>query len=122
MQSLSRAGLLERDGELARIREVSARTAEGHGGGVVVEGPAGIGKTRLLEAVRGLAADASLAVAWARGSELEREYGFGLLRQLLEPGQAEGADALAPPAQGVRHAPASRFDRAPSRSLAFAAR
>ena len=51
---------------------------------MVIEGPAGIGKTRLLEAVCGLASDALVRVAWARASELESDYGFGVLRQLLE--------------------------------------
>lgn len=67
-----------------------------------------MGKTLLLEAVRALAADASVKVAWARASELEREFGFGVLRQLLEPlvtcpdgrlrnGLFDGAAALAVP-------------------------
>ncbi len=77
--------LVERDGELAQLRNATTGTPAGHGGVVIIEGPAGIGKTRLLEAARALAEEKRLGVAWARGSELEREYGFGLLRQLLEP-------------------------------------
>ena len=79
------SGLLERNSELAQLRDVVAKTADGRGSVVVIEGPAGIGKTRLLEALSGLAGDACVRVAWARASELERDYGFGVLRQLLEP-------------------------------------
>src|SRR5829696_9753671 len=59
----------------------------------VIEGPAGIGKTRLLEEARAAAADAlGLAVLHARGGELERDFGFGVVRQLLEP-RVAGAGA-----------------------------
>ena len=52
---------------------------------MLVEGPAGIGKTRLLlEAVR-LATAAGARVLSARGSQLERSFGFGAVRQLFEP-------------------------------------
>ena len=51
----------------------------------VVEGPAGIGKSRLLEAAREKASDAGSRVLSARGSDLERELPFGIVRQLFEP-------------------------------------
>ena len=49
----------------------------------MVEGPPGIGKSSLLAAARALARD--LRVLSARGGELEREFPFGIVRQLLEP-------------------------------------
>ena len=52
---------------------------------MLVEGPAGIGKTELLAAARSLAEEAGLVVAIARGSELERGFAFGVVRQLFEP-------------------------------------
>jgi predicted ATPase len=52
---------------------------------VLVEGPAGIGKTRLTEAALTRVAGAGLAVARARCDELERDFPFGVVRQLLEP-------------------------------------
>jgi DNA-binding SARP family transcriptional activator len=78
-------GLVERDRELAVLTEVLDRLADGGHGLLLVEGPAGIGKTRLLEEARRLAADRSVRVLAGRGSRLETAYAFGLVRQLLEP-------------------------------------
>lgn len=74
----------------------------------MVEGPAGIGKTSLLGSVRELAREAGMNVRAARGAELERDFAFGVVRQLFEPllagaGEAErtewleGGAALAAP-------------------------
>ena len=65
----------------------------------MVEGPAGIGKTRLLDAARAAAAERGFRVLVARASPLEREFGFGIVRGLLEPvvhaaGPAERAALL----------------------------
>ncbi|MCK9925142.1 AAA family ATPase [Frankia sp. AgPm24] len=79
------SGLFERDGELKRIEEVLAATARGQGATLLVEGAAGIGKTALLGAVRELAASRGVRVLSATGADLEREYAFGIVRQLLEP-------------------------------------
>ena len=76
--------LLERDEETAMLHDAAVRTSQGRGVVIIIDGPAGIGKTRLLEASRELAAGSGVGVAWARASELERAYGFGVLRQLLE--------------------------------------
>jgi len=51
----------------------------------VIEGEAGIGKTALLQAARERARGADLAVLHARASEMERDFGFGVVRQLFEP-------------------------------------
>ncbi len=50
-----------------------------------MEGPAGIGKTSLLTAARDLARRAGMRVLTARGTELERDFAFGIVRQLVEP-------------------------------------
>jgi DNA-binding CsgD family transcriptional regulator len=55
------------------------------GGLVVVEGPPGVGKTALLAATRERAAAVGMRVLHARGRELEREFSFGVARQLFEP-------------------------------------
>ena len=55
---------------------------------MIVEGPAGIGKTQLLTEARRRAPEAGLRVLSARGGELEREYAFGVVRQLFEPALA----------------------------------
>jgi DNA-binding CsgD family transcriptional regulator len=77
--------LLERVRELERIRGFLGRAREGHGGALVVEGPAGIGKTVLLAAGLEVAASEGFRVLRARGAELEREFAFGVVRQLVEP-------------------------------------
>jgi predicted ATPase len=52
---------------------------------VLIEGAAGIGKTRLLGEARQRAEAAGMRALAARGSELEREFAFGVVRQLFEP-------------------------------------
>jgi DNA-binding CsgD family transcriptional regulator len=79
------AALLEREGDLAVLGALLADARGGEGRLVVVEGPAGIGKTRLLEEARSVAGGMGLDVLHARGGELERDFGFGVVRQLLEP-------------------------------------
>src|ERR1700761_8292128 len=77
--------LLERDRELQQVGECLQRAQQGHGGALVVEGPAGIGKTVLLAAARDAAGGEGFRVLRARGAELEREFAFGVVRQLVEP-------------------------------------
>lgn len=50
-----------------------------------MEGPAGIGKTRLLDELRRRGQAAGVQVLEARAGLLEREFAFGVVRQLLEP-------------------------------------
>ena len=77
--------LLERSDELARIESALAEARTGRGTFVVIEGPAGIGKTALLAAARSAAADGGMRVLRSRGTELERDFAFGVVRQLFEP-------------------------------------
>lgn len=97
------AGLLERDAERAELRAALAGAAAGRGAVVLVEGPPGIGKTRLLDDAAGAAARLGVRVSRARGHELERRVPYAVVRSLLEP-------ALADP------------DTAPERARAAAAR
>src|SRR5262245_46733881 len=83
--SMPDSGLLEREAELRRLEAVVAGALDRRGGMVVVHGPAGIGKTRLLDVTRALAADAGCRVLAARGGDLERSFPYGVVRQLLEP-------------------------------------
>ena len=78
-------GLLEREVELARVDGLLDRVGAGLGAVVVVEGPAGIGKSELLAAVRGRAQARGFGLLRARGSEFEAEVAFGVARQLFEP-------------------------------------
>src|SRR5436309_15086760 len=76
--------LLERDDELATLAGRVETTRAGEGSLVVIEGTAGIGKTRLLAETRAQAS-AGLRVLTARGGELEGDFPFGVVRQLFEP-------------------------------------
>ena len=84
--------LLERSEELARIESALAEARTGRGTFVVIEGPAGIGKTALLAAARTAAADGGMRVLRSRGAELERDFAFGVVRQLFEPPLAEASE------------------------------
>jgi DNA-binding CsgD family transcriptional regulator len=84
--------LLERGEELAWIESVLAAARSGQGTFVVVEGPAGIGKTALLAAARTAATEGGMHVLRARGTELERDFAFGVVRQLFEPPLAEASE------------------------------
>ena len=61
----SPGGLVRRDQELARVRELLEAVRSGLTGGLVVEGEAGIGKTSLLAAAEELAD--GFTCLWARG-------------------------------------------------------
>src|SRR5215213_10290540 len=65
---------------------------EGRRGLALVDGPAGIGKSRLLAATRKAAQRAGFRVLAARGSDFEREMPFGVVRQLFDPLLADPAD------------------------------
>jgi DNA-binding CsgD family transcriptional regulator len=84
--------LLERSEELARIESALSEARSGRGTFVVVEGPAGIGKTALLAAARTAATDGGMRVLRSRGTELERDFAFGVVRQLFEPPLAEASE------------------------------
>ena len=87
--------LVEREGELAAVRGLLDRG----GDVVVVEGGPGIGKTALLDACCERAGVLGHRVLRARGSELESDFPFGLVRQLFERAVATGgAELLAGPA------------------------
>jgi DNA-binding CsgD family transcriptional regulator len=104
--------LLERAVELDRLRSVLRDARGGKGAVAAIEGPPGIGKTRLGEEAAALARAAGFAVLSARGSEFEQEFGFGAVRQLFERVVAgtdearrravlDGAARLAAPALGL---------------------
>ena len=86
-----RRELLERGVELDVIRAGAEAVAAGEGRAIVVEGPAGIGKTALVAAARACADEAGLKPLGARATELERTFGYGVVRQLLEPAVHDGA-------------------------------
>src|SRR5262245_17501485 len=100
----ARIDLLERDTELAALEALIAGRTVTHRL-LAIEGPPGIGKTSLILETGRRAHAAGSHVLSARGSELERTYSFGVVRQLFEPllvqqdgaGLFEGAASLASP-------------------------
>lgn len=77
--------LLEREVQLSALERLISDVERGSGRLVVVEGAAGVGKTRLLAAASERARERGFTVLSARGGERERDFAFGIVRQLLEP-------------------------------------
>ncbi len=108
--------LVERERETAALAALIDAVPAGEGRVAWIEGPAGIGKSTLLtEARRHATGDGALVLA-ARGSELEGEFPFGVVRQLFEglvadPAQRERALAgAAAPAAAVFGSPGGEGD------------
>ena len=86
MVAFARGGaLLERERELQTLRDGVDRACAGEGTLLLIEGPAGAGKTVLAREARAVAQRAQMMPLEARGSELEQPFAFGVVRQLLEP-------------------------------------
>jgi len=84
--------LLEREAELELVEHLLSQAPEGRGSLLLLEGPAGIGKTRLLSAARQRAEALGFDVFRARGGELERDFSHGVVRQLFEPRLARAGE------------------------------
>lgn len=76
--------LLDREDDLAALDMALAEAVDGVGRVLLIEGPAGIGKTVLLDELRRRACAQDMDVLSARSGELERDFGFGVIRQLFE--------------------------------------
>lgn len=87
-----RRSLVGREQELAAITAALDAARSGTGELLLVEGPAGIGKTSLLRAARAAAEAADLLVLRGVGTAFERDYPFGVLRQSLAPLLRDAAD------------------------------
>jgi DNA-binding NarL/FixJ family response regulator len=104
-------GLLERAGELDALSRGIDAAARGRGSVLLIEGPAGVGKTSLVRAAGELAGAAGLTALTAIGGIIESDIAWNLVRQLFEDvvrapegEHAEllgGAAALAAPALGL---------------------
>jgi DNA-binding CsgD family transcriptional regulator len=82
-RSLVSSGLLERELELARVSELLGAAGAGRGGLLLIAGPAGIGKTSLLDACAQSADERGMVVLRVRGDELVMESSFAAVRELL---------------------------------------
>ena len=85
---------LERAAELEKLSALLAAAREGRGQVCVIEGPSGVGKSRLLDACADSAAALGMSVVRARCSELTRDYPFGVARGLFEPGLIRAGQEL----------------------------
>jgi predicted ATP-dependent serine protease len=65
--------LLEREHELEVASTAVARAAGGSGAVLLIEGPAGVGKSKLLGGIRAAGRHQGMRVLEARGAALERE-------------------------------------------------
>jgi DNA-binding CsgD family transcriptional regulator len=92
MQNVHNPALLERESEQQQLDRLIDDASSGRGRMALVEGPPGIGKTRLLEVARIRARERGMIALSARASELDRDFPFGVVRQLFEP-LLESADA-----------------------------
>src|SRR3954463_1060705 len=109
--------MLERETEMATLAAILGAARLGDGRLVVVEGSAGIGKTRLLAEARALAVAAEFEVLSSRGGELEGEFAFGIVRQLFEARLAAATeDERAELLSGAAGLSASLFTSAPTSS------
>lgn len=75
--------LLEREGERAVLTGALTAASQGAGSVVLIEGPSGIGKSRLLSLVKRQADAAGMAVLAAGGVEFERDAPFGAAVRLF---------------------------------------
>src|SRR5262249_5734785 len=103
--------LLERDEELAAIGALLGAAAGGEGGLLTIAGEAGAGKPSLLDAAAAAAAEGGIRILRGRGGEYERDFPYGVVRQLFESelvaegdgaGLLEGTAALAAPVFAAR--------------------
>jgi DNA-binding NarL/FixJ family response regulator len=124
--------LLDRDVELAELDRRLAAARAGAGRVIVVEGPAGIGKSTLLAVAGQTARENGVLVLRARCSPLEQHAAWGIARQLFEPLRAQrdwpeltvGAAGLAERAlapEAGEHAPAGDAMHAAARGLVWLA-
>jgi hypothetical protein len=92
ISAATEADLVEREREVGALQALLDGALAGDGRVALIEGPAGIGKSRLLRLARRRAEAAGALTLTARSSELEREFPYGVVRQLFE---GELADPVA---------------------------
>jgi len=80
----SASEILERDSELDRIAAALDSASKGAGTVIVIEGVAGIGKTRLVRETRELAQLRGFGRLQATGDETETSMAWGVVRQMVE--------------------------------------
>ena len=79
----TRLPLVGRQNELAELTDHLERARAGHGGFIRVSGPAGIGKSRLVDELRQVAEDSGFATVTTFAEQYEQSTVWFVLRQLL---------------------------------------
>ncbi|MDX3589250.1 ATP-binding protein [Streptomyces europaeiscabiei] len=103
------SGLLDRRGQLAVLERAAGEARAGRGGVVLVRAGAGMGKTTLVNAWAAAERSRGIRVVRGSGGELEQDFAFAVLRQLVEPllaraGHAGRQRLLSGPAEPASHA------------------
>ena len=112
MRARGFSDLLERTAEAQALHAAVAAARRGQACGLLLEAPAGIGKTALLRAGAAAARRSGMTVLTARGGEFERAFAWGVVRELFTHAfrdaalPFDGAAALAAPLFSVDAAPA----------------
>src|SRR5262249_59210621 len=83
--------LLEREAQVAALEAVVGAARSGGGRFVVIEGGAGIGKTRLLAEARAIGGSTGVRGLAACGGEVGGEVADGVLPPLFEPPPASAS-------------------------------
>jgi DNA-binding CsgD family transcriptional regulator len=76
--------LIEREAELRALDQALAGAIAGRGSVVAIEGPPGIGKSSLASSALELARARGMYTLSVRGTELERSYPYGIVRQTAD--------------------------------------
>ena len=76
--------LIDRDDARALTEQALEAACAGHGGVVLIQGTGGLGKSALLASVRAQGEALGMDVLCAGGQRRERDFGFGVVLQLLE--------------------------------------
>ncbi|WFE30109.1 LuxR C-terminal-related transcriptional regulator [Solwaraspora sp. WMMD791] len=93
--------LVGRADVLLDLHRALIETASGAGGCIVVQGSAGIGKSRLLDAAAVEARALGMAVAVGRATALDRAAPLSTMRSLLQNAQPPGLDLITASDRGV---------------------
>ncbi|MEX2552947.1 MAG: AAA family ATPase [Actinomycetota bacterium] len=83
--------LFEREQATEKISSLLQATRNGAGSVLFITGASGIGKTELVHRAQDLATAEGFMILRARGSETERDFAYGMVRQLFEPALANAS-------------------------------
>jgi DNA-binding NarL/FixJ family response regulator len=95
-----------RDSELGQVRRWLAAAATGRGGMLVLQGDAGLGKTRLVQEIAGAAQARGIVMRAAEASEFEQSRPFGVICDALGVSPRSADPALAGLARRIEGQPA----------------